>query len=134
MAAMMICFRLFQKIPKGIWIFNRFFKAKQIEIKQKNMIQRKVFFIKWWELPFGGDISEVKPVLFNHVMTSFKNWFTLYVILCVHGTEYYIRTQIHGRTPLLSLFPLQIWLKFKMYPNHILHFSMLLKIYQKKSL
>ena len=41
MAAMMISFRLFQKIPKGIWIFNRFFKAKQIEIKQRTWFKEK---------------------------------------------------------------------------------------------
>ena len=41
MASMMICFRLFQKIPKGIWIFNRFFKAKQIEIKQRTWFKEK---------------------------------------------------------------------------------------------
>ena len=41
MAAMLICFRLFQKIPKGIWIFNRFFKAKQIEIKQRTWFKEK---------------------------------------------------------------------------------------------
>ena len=41
MAAKMICFRLFQKIPKGIWIFNRFFKAKQIEIKQRTWFKEK---------------------------------------------------------------------------------------------